>query len=125
MEKNNKSRWVLIAVIAAIVAAITTIVVFILRARAKRKAWCEQEAFDYDMDDYNSFDLDDDEIIDAAYIHSRIARMSVRGKDRIGMNAPETENHAYSTSETSSIEVRPKALNPRRSRFHLRHASGI
>ena len=65
MEKNNKSRWLLIAVIAAIVAAITTIVVFILRARAKRKAWCEQEAFDYDMDDYNSFDLDDDEIIDA------------------------------------------------------------
>lgn len=64
MEKN-KSRWVLIAVIAAVVAAITTIVVFILRARAKRKAWCEQEAFDYDMDNYESFDLDDDDIIEA------------------------------------------------------------
>lgn len=64
MEKNGKSRWVLIAVIAAIVAAITTIVVFILRARAKRKAWCEQEAFDYDLDNCDCFDLDDDELVD-------------------------------------------------------------
>ena len=59
MEKN-KSRWILIAVIAAVVAAITTTVVFILRARAKRRAWCEQEAFDYDFDDCDCFDMDDE-----------------------------------------------------------------
>ncbi|MBE6806467.1 MAG: hypothetical protein E7527_00415 [Ruminococcaceae bacterium] len=65
MEKSTKSRWVTIAIIAAVVAAITTIVVLVLRARAKRKAWCEQEAFDYDVDDYNSFDMDDEDIVDA------------------------------------------------------------
>ena len=46
MEKNHKNRWVVIAIIAAIVAALTTVIVLVLRARAKKKAWYEQEAFD-------------------------------------------------------------------------------
>lgn len=58
--KNNKTRWILIAVVAAVVAAATTALVLILRARAKKKAWYEEEAFDYDFDDCECFDLEDD-----------------------------------------------------------------
>ncbi|MBQ1950488.1 MAG: hypothetical protein II363_02700 [Clostridia bacterium] len=51
--KNNKSiKWIIVAGVAAVVAVITTLVVLALRARAKRRAWCEEEAvFEYDFDD--------------------------------------------------------------------------
>ena len=59
--KNNKTRWILIAVVAAVVAAATTALVLILRARAKKKAWYEDEAFDYDLDDCECFEFDEDD----------------------------------------------------------------
>lgn len=60
MEKKN--RWIVIAIVAAVVAALTTVLVLVLRARAKKKAWYDQEAFDYDLDDGESFTFDDEEI---------------------------------------------------------------
>lgn len=61
--KNNKTRWILVAVIAAVVAAATTALVLILRARAK-KTWYEDEALDYDLDDGDEyFDFDGDEVL--------------------------------------------------------------
>ncbi len=60
MEKNTKTRWILVAVVAAVVAAATTVLVLVLRARKKKQAWYEQESFEYDLDDCECFDLDDD-----------------------------------------------------------------
>ena len=60
--KNNKTRWILVAVVAAIVAAATTALVLILRARAKKDAWYEGEAFDCDLDDCDCFDFEDDSV---------------------------------------------------------------
>lgn len=63
--KNNKTRWILIAIVAAVVAAATTVLVLVLRARAKKKAWYEDEAFDCDFDECDCFDfVDDAEAID-------------------------------------------------------------
>lgn len=59
--KNNKTRWILIAAIAAVVAAATTVLVLVLRARANKKAWYEQEAIDYDVDDCDCIEFDDEE----------------------------------------------------------------
>ena len=48
-EKNNK--WILIAALAAVVAALTTVAVLALRARSKKKNWYDEQAdFDYDLD---------------------------------------------------------------------------
>jgi Flp pilus assembly protein TadB len=46
----------IVAVVASVVAVATTLVILALRARAKKKAWYEQEAFDYDVDDCAGFD---------------------------------------------------------------------
>ena len=63
MEKKS-TRWVVIAVVAAVIAAVTTLVVLALRARAKKKkAWYEEAAFDYDVDDCECFE--DAECVDA------------------------------------------------------------
>ncbi len=60
MDKNGKTKWIIVACVAAVVAAATTIIVLMLRAKAKKKAWYEQAAFDYDIDDCECFDdLDD------------------------------------------------------------------
>ena len=56
MDKNTKIRWAIVAAVAAVVAVATTLVSLALRARAKKKAWYEQEAFDYDVDDCECFD---------------------------------------------------------------------
>lgn len=65
MDKSNKSvKWIVVAAVAAGIAAITTIVILMLRAKAKKKAWYEDAAFEYDMDDCECFDDFDDEIID-------------------------------------------------------------
>ena len=44
-EKNNK--WILIAALAAVVAALTTVAVLALRARSKKKNWYDEQA-DFD-----------------------------------------------------------------------------
>ena len=61
MENNNKSSkiWIIV-IIAAVVAALTTVAIIVLRARAKKKAYLEQEAFDYDLDDCACFTFDDE-----------------------------------------------------------------
>lgn len=61
MEKNHKNRWVVIAIIAAIVAALTTVIVLVLRARAKKKAWYEQQALDCDVDDCNCYVFEEED----------------------------------------------------------------
>lgn len=62
--KNNKTRWILIAVVAALVAAATTVLVLVLRARAKKKVWYEEEALEYDCDDCDVFECDDEAFVD-------------------------------------------------------------
>ena len=58
---DKKNRWVIITIVAAVVAALTTVVVFVLRARAKKRAWFNQEAFDYDVDDCDCIEAEDAE----------------------------------------------------------------
>lgn len=60
MKKN--SNWILVAVIAAIVAALTAAVIFILRARTKDKAWYDEEPIDCDMDDAECYEFDEEDI---------------------------------------------------------------
>ena len=62
--KNNKTRWTLVAIVAAIVAVATTALVLILRARAKKKAWYEEEAID--LDEYDTLNAEDAIEVDAA-----------------------------------------------------------
>ena len=62
MDKKNNSPWVVIAIVAALVAAVAAVVVFILRAREKQKAWYDQEAIDYEMDDCECFEFDDEDV---------------------------------------------------------------
>lgn len=65
MNKNNKSvKWIVVAAVAAGIAAITTVAILLLRAKAKKKAWYEDAAFEYDMDDCECFDDFDGEVID-------------------------------------------------------------
>ena len=65
MDKSNRSvKWIVVAAVAAGIAAITTVVILLLRAKAKKKAWYEDAAFEYDMDDCECFDDFDDEIVD-------------------------------------------------------------
>ena len=62
---NKKSRWILVAVLAAVVAVATTLVVLALRARAKKKAWYEDEpVIDYDIADAELFDAIDEELVE-------------------------------------------------------------
>jgi hypothetical protein len=65
MEKNKSVKWIIVAVIAALVAAATTVILLALRAKAKKKAWYEQAAFEYDMDDCEGFDDMDEDAMDA------------------------------------------------------------
>ncbi len=61
--KDSKSKWVFVAILAAVVATITTVVVLVLRSRAKRKAAWYDDA-DYtaplSVDDFD--ELSEDEI---------------------------------------------------------------
>ena len=59
MEKN-KNRWLVVAIVAAVVAALTTVIVLVLRARAKKKANCEQDAFDCDLGDCACFTFEEE-----------------------------------------------------------------
>ncbi len=50
MKKSTK--WIIVAAVAAAIAAATTLVILALRARAKKRAWYDEEAaFGYDLDD--------------------------------------------------------------------------
>ena len=51
--KNNKSvKWIIVAGVAALVAIVTTLVVLALRARAKKRAWYDEDAvFEYDLEE--------------------------------------------------------------------------
>lgn len=60
MEKKN-NNWILVAIIAAVVATLTAAVIFILRARAKAKAWYDEEPIDCDMDDAE-FEFGDEDV---------------------------------------------------------------
>lgn len=49
---SRTKKWILVTVVASAIAAATTVLILALRARAKKKAWYDEEAaFDYDLDD--------------------------------------------------------------------------
>ena len=62
MDKKNNNPWIVIAIVTALIAAAAAVVVFILRAREKQKAWYDQEAIDYEMDDCECFEFDDEDV---------------------------------------------------------------
>ena len=52
MKDNKNTRWALLVFVAAVVAALTTLTLFCLRARAKKKALSPfKDSIDYDFDD--------------------------------------------------------------------------
>ena len=52
MKDNKTSKLTFIVVLAAVVAALTTVAVLVLRAKAKKQALCRyNDRFDYDLDD--------------------------------------------------------------------------
>ena len=52
MCENKNNKWMCVAIVAAVVAALTTVAVFLLRARAKRKALrAYNDSFDCDLGD--------------------------------------------------------------------------
>lgn len=55
---KGKSRWILVAIVAALVAVATTAVIFALRARAKKRAIFDRDEA-YDCDGCQSFEFDE------------------------------------------------------------------
>ncbi len=55
MEKSRSTKWIIVAIVAAVIASLTTVAVLVLRARAKKKAaWYDEEpdfGYDLEMDD--------------------------------------------------------------------------
>lgn len=62
MDKKNNNPWIVLAIVTALIAAAAAVVVFVLRARAKQKAWYDQEAIDYDTDDCECFEFGDEDV---------------------------------------------------------------
>ena len=58
MEKS-KNRWIAVAVVSAVVAALVAVVVLLLRSRCKCKKWYDQEPIDCDFDDCECLEFDD------------------------------------------------------------------
>ncbi len=56
MRENKSDKVTFIIILAAIVAALTTVAVLLFRARARRKAMCVPTAFDYEFDDCDCYD---------------------------------------------------------------------
>lgn len=52
MKKDTSSKLTFIVVLAAVVAALTTIAVLVLRARKKHSLKQYNDHIDYDLDDY-------------------------------------------------------------------------
>lgn len=64
---KGKSRWILVAIVAALVAVATTAVIFALRARAKKKALFDRES------ECQSFEFDENgELIEDAPIDETV-----------------------------------------------------
>lgn len=64
---KGKSRWILVVIVAALVAVATTAVIFALRARAKKRAIFERNGAEYDCDNCQSFEFDENgELIEDA-----------------------------------------------------------
>lgn len=64
---KGKSRWILVVIVAALVAVATTAVIFALRARAKKRAIFERNGAEYDCDNCRSFEFDENgELIEDA-----------------------------------------------------------
>lgn len=55
MGSSKTTKWIIIAVVAAVVAALTTVAFQMVRARAKKKAaWYDEEpdfGYDFEADD--------------------------------------------------------------------------
>lgn len=64
MDKEKKSPWIVVGIIAAVLAVLAVVLVFVLRARSKKKAWYEGEPIDCEMDDPIELDNDDLEPIE-------------------------------------------------------------
>lgn len=62
MKSSKTIRWIIVAAVAALVASVTTAVILVLRARAKKKAWYDEDAdFGYDLEeDPEEWDMTDD-----------------------------------------------------------------
>lgn len=61
MKGSKTAKWIIVAAVAALIASLTTVVILALRARAKKKAWYEEDGeFGYDLED----DLENWEMID-------------------------------------------------------------
>ena len=56
MRENKSDKVTFIIILAAIVAALTTVAVLLFRARARRKAMCVPTAFDYELDECDCYD---------------------------------------------------------------------
>lgn len=65
MEKSKASKWIIVAIVAAVIASLTTVAVLVLRARAKKKAaWYDEEPdFGYDLE---MEELSDEDALDSA-----------------------------------------------------------
>ena len=67
MDKKT-NRWIIAAVVVAVVAALAAIAMYVLRARTKKKAWYEQDAMACDGE-CECFEFDDeDDIIETAEV---------------------------------------------------------
>ena len=51
MEKNKTAKIWVVVVVAAVVAALTAIAVYVLRARAKKKYLCNDEDYDFTLEE--------------------------------------------------------------------------
>ena len=62
MKSSKAIRWIIVTVVAALVASATTAVILVLRARAKKKAWYDEDAdFGYDLEeDPEDWDVTED-----------------------------------------------------------------
>lgn len=61
--RDRNTKWALVVILAAVVAAMTTITMFFLRARAKKRAiTAYDDSLDYDYDDCCCGDVEDEDI---------------------------------------------------------------
>lgn len=68
MEKSRSSKWIIVAIVAAVIAALTTVAILLLRARAQKKAWFDEEPdFGYDLEADDVVDVTDEvDAVDSA-----------------------------------------------------------
>lgn len=59
MKKNHAGKWIVVALVAALVAAGTTVLILVLRARAKKKCFDDAElCYSFDEDELEELDAD-------------------------------------------------------------------